>query len=372
MDLSALTPVLTAAGPFTTVLLDVTHTDESARTELELRVRAATEQLADLAPPAGVVDAVRERLLADDGSHTGRALVAAGDGSVVVDVPLTGAPVSDVVDLAPLPDLLPVLRQLPGRVPHVVVVVDRLGADVVVAGGTGGDRAEESVDGDAQYVHKVKTGGIGDLSVQHSTEDVWRANAKDVAERVGQVAERTGARFVLVAGDPRARPLVVDQLPVGVRDLVVTTDEGGRGAGADRSGVERRAAELVAEHEARQAAAVREQLDAAGAHGLAVQGVGPVVDALRKGQVETLVLSDDPGDDELVTGADPTAIGATAEELRGLGVADGVTSPADRVLLRAALATDADVVVLPAAAMPAGVDVGAVLRYADASTTDRP
>ena len=86
--------------------------------------------------------------------------------------------------------------------------------------------------------------------------------------------------------------------------------------------------------------------------------------------METLVLGDQPTDEQLATGADPVAIGATAEELAGLGVSDGVLAPADRVLVRAALATDADVVVLPADAMPPCRTVGAVLRYADASTTE--
>ena len=190
----------------------------------------------------------------------------------------------------------------------------------------------------------MKVGGIGDLSVQHSTEDVWRSNAQAVADRVGRRARQTGAAFVLVAGDERARRLVLDQLPTDVGPLVVTTDAGGRGDGADLSGVALRADEVVAEHEARRAAELREQLDAAGAHGLAVQGVGPVLDALRKGQVETLVLGDQPTDEQLATGADPVAIGATAEELAGLGVGDGVLAPADRVLVRAALATDVDVV----------------------------
>jgi hypothetical protein len=369
VNVSMLQPVLAAPGPFATVALDVTHTGESAQTELELRVRAATERLAELGAADAVVEAVRTRLLDDDGSRTGRALVVAGDGSVVTDTALVGPPVREVVDLAPLPDLLPLLRQLPGRVPYVVVVVDRLGADVTVAGAPGLER-EESIEGQTQFLHKVKVGGIGDLSVQHSTEDVWRANAQAVADRVGRRARQTGAAFVLVAGDERARRLVLDQLPTDVGPLVVTTDAGGRGDGADLSGVALRADELVAEHEARRAADLREQLDAAAAHGLAVQGVGPVLDALRKGQVETLVLGDQPADEQLATGADPVAIGATAEELAGLGVSDGVLAPADRVLVRAALATDADVVVLPADAMPPGRTVGAVLRYADASTTE--
>lgn len=368
MNVQTLSPVLTATGPFATVAVDVTHVSETAQTELELRVRSVTERLAEMSAADTVVAAVRERLLADPGDQHGRALVVAADGSVVTDVPLVGAPVREVVDVAPLPDLLPLVRQLPGRVPHLVVLVDHLGADVTVSSAPGLEMIDESIEGDTQYAHKVKTGGIGDHSFQHSTEDVWRSNAKAVAARVGRLADHAGAAFVLVAGDPQSRPLLVEQLPSAVAALVVTTDEGGRGDGADLSGVARRVSELVAEHEARRDAEVREQLDSAGAHGLAVHGVDRVLEAMRKGQVETLVLGDDPGDDQLATGADPLAIGTTVEELGTLGVADGALAPADRVLVRAALATDADVVVLPASVMPGGTTVGAVLRYSDAAT----
>lgn len=372
MNVAALSPVLSATGPFATVAIDVTHVSESAQTELELRVRAVTDRLSELAAEDTVVDAVRERLLDDDGSQTGRALVVAGDGAVVVDIPLVGTPVHELTDLAPLPDLLPLVRQLPGRVPHVVVLVDHLGADVTVSSAPGLEMIDESIEGDTQYSHKVKTGGIGDHSFQHSTEDVWRSNAKAVADRVGRLAHRSGARFVLVAGGPRSRSLLVDQLPTGIANLVITTDEGGRGDGADLSGVSRRVEELVAEHEARADAEIREQLDSAGAHGLAVHGVSGVVEAMRKGQVETLVLGDGPMDSQLAVGADPISIGNDVAELSDLGVTDGLLAPADRVLLRAALATDADVVVLPAAVMPGGTTVGAVLRYSDASTPGGP
>jgi hypothetical protein len=42
--------------------------------------------------------------------------------------------------------------------------------------------------------------------------------------------------------------------------------------------------------------------------------------------------------------------------------------PADRVLIAAAVATDAGVVVLPRSAMPGDIPVAAVLRFTDAST----
>src|SRR3954466_15354594 len=89
------------------------------------------------------------------------------------------------------------------------------------------------------------------------------------------------------AGAAPSRQILTDRASDVWSDLVVSMDEGGRAAGADREPVERRAAELVAEHDARECAEILEKVQAAGAHGLAVTGLDRVVDALRKGQVET-------------------------------------------------------------------------------------
>jgi hypothetical protein len=151
-------------------------------------------------------------------------------------------------------------------------------------------------------------------------------------------------------------------------DLIVSMDEGGRAAGADREPVDRRTAELVAEHEARECAEVLEQIQAAAAHGLSVTGKEAVVEALRKGQVETLVLADQFDDDTLLVGGSPLELGVNQHDMDALGV-HGEVVPADRALLAAAVASSAGVVVVPRSGMPDEVPVAAVLRYTDASTS---
>src|ERR687886_504145 len=118
MDVSFLEPVFTASGPYATVCADA---------EVELRVRALAEQLTEQGAPEDVVEAVRSRLLeANEGGEVatlrGRALVVAADGSVVLDQPLVDSPRQEIAEWSPTPNLLPILRQLPGRVPHIVVV----------------------------------------------------------------------------------------------------------------------------------------------------------------------------------------------------------------------------------------------------------
>jgi hypothetical protein len=354
------------------VCADVTHTTENADTELDLRVRAIGERLTEQGAPEAVVEAVRSRLLEGNqggtaGTLKGRALVVASDGSVVLDQALVDAPTREVAEWSPQPHLLPVLRQLPGRVPHIVVLTDRVGADITYMGPTGEVEEEETVDGDGFQIRKVQVGGWAHHRFQHNAENKWVHNSDGVAAQITSMARRLGPRFVLVAGDIRARQILTDRASDVWSDLIVTMDEGGRAAGADREPVDRRMTELVAEHEARECAEILEKVQAAGAHGLAVTGLDRVVEALRKGQVETLVLADDPEHaTTLLVGNSPLELGVNQHDMDALGT-HGTVVPADRALLAAAVASSAAVVVVPLSATPEH-PVAAVLRYTDAST----
>jgi hypothetical protein len=372
MDVSFLTPVLEATGPFATVCADVTHTTENADTELDLRVRGIAEKLTEQGAPEPVVEAVRSRLLegnegGEAGTLKGRAVVVAADGSVVLDQALVDAPLREVAEWSARPDLTPVLRQLPGRVPRIVVLTDRTGADITFIGAPGTVEEEEHPEGDTFQIRKVRGGGWAHHRYQHNAENKWVHNADEVAQRIASMVRRLGPRFVLVAGDVRARQILTDRASDLWSGLVVSMDEGGRAAGADREPVDLRERELVAEHEARECAEVLEQIQAARAHGLSVTGTRATVEALRKGQVETLVLTDEPGDETLLVGDSPLELGVDQQDMDALGV-HGEIVPADRALLAAAVASSAAVVMVPSSAMPAETPVAAVLRYTDAST----
>jgi hypothetical protein len=373
MDVSFLEPVFAAPAPYVTVCADVTHTSENADTELELRVRGIAERLTGQGAPDDVVAAVRARLLegnegGEAGTLRGRAVVVASDRSVVLDSALVDAPQREVADWSPQPNLLPVLRQIPARVPHIVVLTDRVGADITYMGVPGEVEEEKTLDGDSFQIRKVQVGGWAHHRYQHNAENKWVHNADEVASSITSMARRLSPRFVLVAGDVRARQILTDRASDVWSDLIVSMDEGGRGAGADREPVDRRMNELVAEHEARECADVLEQVRAAASHGLAVTGLRPVVDTLRKNQVETLVLADEQEEDAtLLVGDSPLVLGVDQHDMDALGT-HGEVVPAERALLAAAVATSAGVVVVPRSAMPDEAPVAAVLRYTDAST----
>ncbi|MGY1828389.1 MULTISPECIES: baeRF2 domain-containing protein [unclassified Blastococcus] len=373
MDVSFLEPVFAAAGPYATVCADVTHTTENADTELDLRVRALTEQLTEQGAPEVVTEAVRARLLEGNeggqaGTLKGRAVVVASDGSVVLDEVLADSPARETAQWSAHPDLLPVLRQLAGRVPHIVVVADRVGADLTVAGLSGRPDEERQVEGDTFHMRKVKVGGWAHNTYMHTAENQWEENAGRVADEIDSFVRRLPIRFILLAGDVRARQILSDKAHAAWSDLVVSMDEGGRAAGADREPVQRRAAELIAEHEARDIADAVDKVQAAGAHGLAVTGTDAVVEALRKGQVETLLLTDEQdADATLLVGGGPLELGVKQQDMDALGV-HGEVAPAGAALVEAAVASAAGVLAVPRAALPDDEPVAAILRYTDAST----
>ena len=377
MDVTFLEPVVAATGPFATVCADVTHTTENADSELELRVRGVAQRLAEQGAPEAVVAVVRSRLLEGNeggaaGTLKGRAVVVASDGSVVLDQALVDAPQREVAEWGPQPDVLSVLRQLPGRVPHIRVLIDRTGADITYVGTPGqvhGEATvEDTVEGETFHLRKVRVGGWAHDHWQNNAENQWEANAARVAERIASYVRRLSPAFVLIAGDVRARNILAGMASDLWKDLVVTMDEGGRAAGADRAPVDAREGELIAEHDARECARVLEQVQAAAAHGLSVTGTVPVVEAMRKNQVETLVLADEPDDEKLLMGGSPLELGVNQGDMDALGVQEARSVPAERALVAAAVATRAGVVVLPRSAMPGDIPVAAVLRYTDDST----
>ena len=373
MDVTFLGSLTDRPGPFATVCADVTHVTENADTELDLRVRALADQLAEQGAPEPVVEAVRSRLLegnegGEAGTFRGRAVVAGPDGTVLFDAPLADTPRSETAEWSSMPDLVTVLRALPGRIPHVVIVADRVGADITVATAPGLPTLEKSIEGDTHLMRKVQVGGWAHHRYQHTAENVWIHNMQQVIDEIDTLVEKSGARFVLLAGDIRARQIFSDRATPKIQAVLVDMDEGGRAEGADRSVIDQRVEELIAENDAAEQAGVIEQIASASAHGLAVTGTALVVEALRKAQVETLVLAEEQDDEQLYVGTSPLELGVSSEDMAALGVTDAAQVPAERALLRAAVGSNAGVVVVPRSAMPGDIPVAAVLRYTDDST----
>ena len=372
MDLHDLTTVLSADGPFVTVHVESESAVEQAQDKYELVWRDVLTQLAE----QGVDERTRLAVAAAKGAHdegASRLVVATpADGTVRLAVSLASPPRRPVVDVGPLPHLLPLVDDITTQVPHVVVIADRTGADVSASSATTGRPDEEVVvKGHAPDIRKVPVGGWSQHRYQQRAENGWQANAREIVATVVELADEVGAEVVLAVGDEREVTMVREHLPARLQDRLVVV-EGGRGEDGSRALVQRRVADALSRHVAQQTLDLLEGYAQERGQGKrAADGVADVVEALRKAQVETLLLTTDAAAySTLFFGPEPVQIGTTTDELAVLGVTDPQEGPMIDVLIRAALATGARVQLVPheLATAPRG-GVGAVLRYADSVGT---
>lgn len=370
MQLRDLSTVLAAPGPFVSVLVAAPSAVEQAGERYELAWKSLLKQLEE----QGVDAPVRAALSDARGEHAdgdARLVVASvPEGKVVLAEWLSGQPATDTVTTGTLPDVLPVLEELNTRVPHVVVLADRHGAQVSARYDVDKVGTEIQVKGTELHTRKVHSGGWAHRRYLHRVEEQWEATARDIAGTVQQLAEAIDAELIVGAGDVREIRLVLEHLPEHLQSRWVEV-EGTRGGDGSEQLVQERIARAVALHTVRGTLDLLEQYAAErGQSARACDGVPAVVEALRKAQVQTLLVTTDA--DQAATlwfGEEPGQLGRTREEVIALGARDPQEGPLVSVLLRAAVGTGADAQLVPHQSEQAPQQgVGAVLRYTDDST----
>ena len=367
MQLRDLAPVLDAAGPFVTVHIGA----ESAVEQAADRYEAAWKSLAKRLEEQGVPAPVREALEAAKGEHAdgdARLVVASvPEARVLLSEPVSTRPATDVVDVGPLPDLLPLVADLTSRVPHVVVHTDRTGADVEAYFDTAEVAEEVTVKGRTLHLKKVQGGGWAHHRYQHRTENQWRENAKEIRETVMQLAEQVGAELIIGVGDERELTYVKEGLSQPWDGKWVEIP-GGRGHDGSEALVDQRVHDAVSLHTAAETLSLlADYAQERGQAKRACDGLPDVVQALRKAQVQTLLLTTDADrHSTLWFGEDPSQLGTSRTDVEALGATSPTEGPLISVLLRAALATGADVQLVPHQSEQSPQSgLGALLRYAD-------
>jgi hypothetical protein len=177
---------------------------------------------------------------------------------------------------------------------------------------------------------------------------------------------------VVIVGDERARTLLMRDLPHALPADVELVDsaDSGRGAGASAEALDDAVHDALLHHVWRERRGILERLQqAVGRHDYGVTGIPAVVEALRKAQVDTLVLSDDPSSTATAwVGPEPLQIALTEGELRDLGVQEPQQDRLDAALVRALAGSNAQILITPDAHNYIQDGVAALLRYTDAST----
>lgn len=364
-----LADLATESGPFLSVVLTTDPAVANAQQVDELRWRGLRSDLAGRDVPESVLEEIDA--IVPDAHLQGRtlAVIAAGDGILHVE---HGEDPTDPDDhaegrWAQLPWLLPVLSWRRWQVPHLVVLIDRRGADITAVRREVADVHRE-VDAARFPERRVKPGGWSQRRYQQRAENSWEQGAGDVAKEVVRLAERIEPRLILVAGDVRAVGFLREALSSEL-DQLVHVIEGEReregGAGGPTQDVTETLVAAVRQEEAKILSRFEEEV---GQRDLAVEGVEATVAALAKAQVDVLLIRDEDDDRTVWFGPEPAQVALLSEDLEAMGVDDVREGRLRDALVRAALGTSARIHVLDADRGPRE-GIGALLRWSDATTS---
>jgi len=339
-DLADLRTLIDADGPFVTVALPTPSELDDAQYRLEVRWKNARREVdesrwsaADLAD----LDALVSALPHDGGASL--VVIRAADASMLaefLDEPIRESMVAE----GPLPRLALLIEARQRAIPHLVVETDRAGADIHVFDG-GRVLGAQQVEGDTEFIHRGHPGGWSQRRFQQRAENTWERNADDVASKIVDMAQRHHSELIFVAGDVRARHLVVESLPERERNITTLIEAG------SPDGVAAEVVRMLSDHWARCVRDLVERVKLREGTGTASTDVGDVLAGLDEGRVEHLLVHDD-GTDDAVTSVSYGGVPA------GARVAD--------VAIAAALRSDAAVTVVPRVAVLDGL-IAALYRW---------
>jgi hypothetical protein len=357
MDVSFLKSLYGRSGPFASVYLDMRRTSEEAPKVIELRWRALRRDLAEQGAPNETVEAIGRVVARENRQRESGTLAAfAAGGEIAHYEVLPGPPRAERARYAPLPDVRALLAQRGEPVPHVVAVVARSGGEVTAVGRS---RRVIHVRPEDFPLHKPKSGeSLRQARNQRVAEDAWRTNAKKLAQTIIDAAGECGAEVVVVAGDVRASAMVLEELP---EPLLSRTVEGGPAGPA----LDDEVARLVELRRTERVLAEVDRFQRQLARRGAVEGAGAVAWALRQAKVSSLLLADTASDERLWTGPEPADVAESAAELFATGVAAPRDELADAALIRALVATDGELLLVPPDGFGADGGIGAILRFTD-------
>lgn len=377
MKLAFLQELYEHPGPFATVYLDTSADAEDAAKARELRWRSAKEQLRGKGAERNTVSALEDYI----GEHEVRSgvrgqVLVATNGQVVFTDELPEPPTQfsddELVMFGPVPQLMPYMHMRRARIPHLIAMVDRIGADITIVDETR-DAGSTTIEGGDSPHHKSHTAGEGNEKRHHNAvEEQWKSNADDIAEEITKHARENAVEVIVVGGDVEQRSLIQDRLRKGIEAKVVEAESSHRGRPAIDQYLRDEIAKAVQSAvDARVGEAIREFEQERGNDQRATEGWQATVEALQIGQVEALLwngYSDDPERAGLLSigpGAGQVAFDDATIAETGAEWIDHVR--ADAAVLRAAVGTRADLVLTNSDQVDLADGIGALLRFTTGS-----
>ncbi|TFC90614.1 MULTISPECIES: hypothetical protein [Cryobacterium] len=354
-------------GSVSSAYVDVTQDARNPRRTSTLRQRTMREALTEAGAPE--IDANTIVELVEEppgvGGPMGRLMIVR-QGVVEVNEVLTGEPLGELlVAYGPVPSLLPLLIHRPRDFSYVVAEAGRDGGEITLFRLSRSQPVSRvRVEGDTEFLTKVGSEDdfLANGRYQHHTEEVWKRNEGQIAAAIDEVVRDSRAELLMLTGDVRARQLLVDQLSPTSRDVLHVVPTNTRPGGATQEELEADVHRHVAAIHAQDAYDALERLGTGQGNGLSEIDFAAVVRALQQGQVDVLLLaaSRPPGETLIALDREPW-LAATPADALGAGELGSV--PAVDALIRAAILTDARVIVVSPGALPAEVSAAALLRW---------
>jgi hypothetical protein len=266
---------------------------------------------------------------------------------------------------------MPYLAARMTQIPYVLVQIDRTGADVT----THLDEQhheQRTVDGSVTYpIHKTGRDTWDERHYQNRVDNAWETNAAEVATGIGKHLP-SSVKLVLIAGEQRARTMVIEHLSklLPQNAVIRELEHGGRGEGSADKTLDLEVHDALLHEVWRERREVLERLQqGVGRQDYGVTGLRAVVEALRKAQVDTAVLADDPTSTlEAWVGPGPLDLALDRDELEATGVENIQQDRFDAALVRALAGSSANILIMPGGHQVMDDGIGALLRYTDAST----
>ncbi|TFC93688.1 hypothetical protein E3T28_16290 [Cryobacterium sinapicolor] len=355
------------AGSVSSAYVDVTQDAQNPRRTSSLRQRTLREALTEAGAPEIDIGTIIELIEEPPGvgGRMGRLMVVR-EGVVEFNEVLSGEPLGELlVSYGPVPALIPLLIHRPRDLNYVVAEVGRDGGEVTLYRlSRTHPLSKVRVKGDTEFLTKVGSEDdfLANGRYQHRTEEVWKRNEGQIAAAIDEVVRDSKAELLMLTGDVRARQLLVDQLSPTSREVLQVLPTNTRPGGAAQEELEgdlnRHLAAILAqeEHDA------LERLGAGQGSGLSELDFAAVVRALQQHQVDVLMLAPDrmPGETLIALDREPWLAGSSAD---ALGAGELGSVPAADALIRAAILTDARVMVVSPGELPAETSIAALLRW---------
>ena len=344
MTRDRLASIIEAPGPWTSAYVD----GDGARPQVEeeSRERSVRDRLVEIGAPEEDATAIERALGERSGlaSPSARVILACG-GEIVVDESFTGARRgAERLHHGPLPLILPLVRHEGTDARYLVVEASRDSADIHLLTAARGGASHTQVDGDSDDITKVQAGGWSHANFQRYAENTWKRNQTEVAEAVREIVREHHPAFVAVAGDVRARQLLIESLGDLEQTRIVEADAHTHADGADSAKLDEAIAHALEDHARERIQWIRDGARADnGSAGAA--GTRAVVAALQQARVEALVLDNrmlDDDDELLALDAAPWVASDESEMLDANLICR--TSAAE-AMARAAVLTDAEVLI---------------------------